>query len=56
MPRMKVAWWRKWHRWIGAVAALFLTFASITGVIVAVTEFFGEDEARREPRAIASVQ
>jgi uncharacterized iron-regulated membrane protein len=42
------AWWRKWHRWSGFVAGLFLLFASITGVIVAMTEFFGEEEARRE--------
>src|SRR5262245_23134643 len=42
------AWWRKWHRWIGFAAAVFLLFASITGVIVAMTEFFGEEEARRE--------
>ena len=27
---------------------MFLLFASITGVIVAITEFFGEEEARRE--------
>jgi uncharacterized iron-regulated membrane protein len=42
------AFWRQWHRWIGAPAALFLAFASITGVIVAGVEFFGEDEALRE--------
>ncbi len=40
--------WRRWHRWIGAPAALFLVFASVTGVLVAGTEFFGEDEALRE--------
>jgi uncharacterized iron-regulated membrane protein len=40
--------WRQWHRWIGAPAALFLAFASLTGVIVAGVEFFGEDEAVRE--------
>ena len=42
------AWWRKWHRWAGFVAGIFLLFASITGVITATTEFFGEEEARRE--------
>lgn len=42
------AFWRRWHRWIGAPAALFLVFASMTGVIAAGTEFFGEDEAVRE--------
>ncbi len=45
---MKPAWWRKWHRWIGFVAAVFLLFASVTGVLVAMTEFFGADETRRE--------
>lgn len=40
--------WRKWHRWIGFPAALFLLFAAITGVLVAFNEFFGEDEALRE--------
>ncbi|MBL0940857.1 MAG: PepSY domain-containing protein [Gemmatimonadaceae bacterium] len=42
------AFWRQWHRWIGAPAALFLAFAAFTGVIVAGVEFFGEDEATRE--------
>jgi uncharacterized iron-regulated membrane protein len=42
------AFWRQWHRWIGAPAALFLLFVSITGVLLAGTEFFGEDEALRE--------
>jgi uncharacterized iron-regulated membrane protein len=42
------AFWRQWHRWIGAPAALFLAFAALTGVIVAGVEFFGEDEAVRE--------
>src|SRR5215210_4069268 len=45
---MDVAFWRKWHRWIGFPAALFLLFASITGLLVAGTEFFGEEEALRE--------
>jgi uncharacterized iron-regulated membrane protein len=40
--------WRKWHRWIGFPAALFLVFASTTGVFVAISEFFGEAEALRE--------
>jgi uncharacterized iron-regulated membrane protein len=42
------AFWRKWHRWIGFPAALFLLFASVTGVAVAISEFFGEAEALRE--------
>ena len=45
---MKPAFWRKWHRWIGFPAALFLRFASLTGLLVAFTEFFGEEEALRE--------
>jgi uncharacterized iron-regulated membrane protein len=40
--------WRKWHRWIGFPAALFLLFAAVTGFLVAFTEFFGEEEALRE--------
>ena len=39
---------RKLHRWIGFPAALFLLFASVTGIILACTEFFGADEALRE--------
>ena len=46
--RMHTAWWRRWHRWIGFPAALFLLFAAMTGFLVAATEFFGEAEALRE--------
>ena len=42
---MNQAFWRKWHRWIGFPAALFLLFASVTGIILACYEFFGADEA-----------
>src|SRR5437773_1524822 len=45
---MDVAFWRRWHRWIGFPAALFLLFAATTGILVAFTEFFGEAEALRE--------
>jgi len=45
---MNPQFWRRWHRWIGFPASLFLLFASITGIIVAGTEFFGEEEALRE--------
>jgi uncharacterized iron-regulated membrane protein len=45
---MNTAFWRRWHRWVGFPAALFLLFASITGVLVAFSEFFGEAEALRE--------
>ena len=40
--------WRIAHRWLGWVAALFLAWAGVTGVLVAGTEFFGADEAERE--------
>ena len=45
---MKPRTWRLGHRWLGAVAALFLLFAGATGVLVAISEFFGEEEAERE--------
>lgn len=45
---LDTAFWRKWHRWISFPAAIFLCFASITGVLVAANEFWGEEEALRE--------
>ncbi|HKS06105.1 MAG TPA: PepSY domain-containing protein [Gemmatimonadaceae bacterium] len=49
------AFWRRWHRWISFPAAIFLCFAGVTGVIVASTEFFGEEERLREAtRSIVS--
>ena len=42
------AFWRRWHRWIGFPASIFLIFVSVTGCLLAGTEFFGEDEALRE--------
>ena len=48
MAGLNLAFWRKWHRWIGFPAALFLLWAGATGVLVAFTEFFGEEEALRE--------
>jgi uncharacterized iron-regulated membrane protein len=45
---MNTLFWRKWHRWIGFPAGIFLVFAACTGVLVAFTEFFGADEALRE--------
>jgi uncharacterized iron-regulated membrane protein len=52
---MNVRFWRKWHRWIGFPAAVFLLFAAVTGFLVAFTEFFGADEALREAtRALIS--
>ena len=52
---MTPASWRKWHRWIAFPAALFILFAAITGVLTAMSEFFGEAEALREAtRAMVS--
>jgi uncharacterized iron-regulated membrane protein len=48
MANLNIAFWRKWHRWIGFPAALFLLWVASTGVLVAFTEFFGEEEALRE--------
>ena len=45
---MNPRFWRKWHRWIGFPAAVFLLFAAVTGFLVAFTEFFGEEETLRE--------
>jgi uncharacterized iron-regulated membrane protein len=45
---MNPAFWRKWHRWIAAPAAVFILWASVTGFLVAFTEFFGEEESKRE--------
>lgn len=45
---MKARFWRQWHRWIGFPAAIFLVFAASTGVAVAITEFFGDEERLRE--------
>ena len=39
---------RQWHRWLGFPASIFLLFAAVTGIILAATEFFGEEEALRE--------
>lgn len=44
----KTRFFRQWHRWIGWVAALFLTWAGGTGMLVAAREFWGADEALRE--------
>jgi uncharacterized iron-regulated membrane protein len=45
---LNTAFWRKWHRWIAFPATLFLFWAASTGLILAFTEFFGEEEALRE--------
>ncbi|MBV6522051.1 MAG: hypothetical protein MNPFHGCM_02195 [Gemmatimonadaceae bacterium] len=45
---MNIAFLRRWHRWISLPAALFLLFAGVTGVSVAINEFFGAEEIKRE--------
>ena len=53
---MTPSFWRKWHRGIAFPASAFLLFAAITGVVVAMTEFVGEEEPLREAtRAIVSL-
>lgn len=42
---------RKWHRWIGLGAVVFLLSVGITGVILQFQQFFGADEAAREKLA-----
>ena len=44
----QVRTYRKWHRWIGAAAGIFLIFAGATGTATAFSEFFGEEERIRE--------
>ena len=34
---------RKYHRWVSAVAAIFLLFVSITGIVLQVQRLTGED-------------
>jgi uncharacterized iron-regulated membrane protein len=48
MESLEMKSWRRWHRWVAWIAAVFLLWASATGVIVAFTEFFGADETERE--------
>ena len=46
---------RKWHRWIGLPAGMFLLVTAFTGVWLECVRFFGEEEAlREEVRALAS--
>ena len=40
--------WRKWHRWVGFVAAPFLLFAALTGIAAGIAEMTSEDEEARE--------
>lgn len=40
--------YRKWHRLVGWTTAIFLIWAASTGVVVAFSEFFGEEETERE--------
>ena len=39
---------RKWHRWIGLPAGMFLLVTAFTGVWLECVRFFGEEEALRE--------
>jgi uncharacterized iron-regulated membrane protein len=39
---------RKWHRWIGLPAGIFLLLTAFTGVWLECVRFFGEEEALRE--------
>jgi hypothetical protein len=39
---------RKWHRWVSLLAAIFLLSVGVTGIILQIQQFFGEDEATRE--------
>jgi uncharacterized iron-regulated membrane protein len=45
---LNTAFWRKWHRWVAFPATIFLIWAAFTGLSLAITEFFGADEALRE--------
>lgn len=40
--------WRKWHRWVAFPATIFFIWVGITGLSLAITEFFGAEEALRE--------
>ena len=45
---LNTAFWRRWHRWIAFPATIFLIWVAITGLSLAITEFFGPEEALRE--------
>lgn len=45
---MNMKFLRHWHRWVSWLAAIFLLWAAVTGVMVAAQEFWGADEAERE--------
>ncbi|MBN8831896.1 MAG: PepSY domain-containing protein [Sphingomonadales bacterium] len=49
---------RKYHRWVSAVAAIFLLFVSVTGVILQVQRLTGEDgdadAGERAPSALTT--
>src|SRR4051812_11010913 len=45
---LNTAFWRKWHRWIAFPATIFLLWVAFTGLSLAITEFFGPEEALRE--------
>lgn len=39
---------RKWHRWLGWAAMIFLLSVSVTGIILQGQHLFGEEEAEKE--------
>lgn len=45
---MSQAGWRKWHRWVGLVAAPFLLFSAMTGIVAGISEMTSADEEARE--------
>jgi uncharacterized iron-regulated membrane protein len=45
---LNTAFWRRWHRWIAFPATIFLIWVAITGLTLAITEFWGPEEALRE--------
>ena len=45
---LTTVFWRKWHRWVAFPATVFLIWAAATGLTLAFTEFFGEEERLRE--------
>ncbi len=42
---------RRWHRWLGLVAAVLFTIVAATGVWMQAEQIFGEDEAAHEALA-----
>ena len=45
---------RRFHRWLGLVAFLFLLTVSVTGVLLQYEQAFGEEESEKERQAALS--